>query len=166
MRNSRPIPRIIISDPSELKPERQGSAAPSSTAQDISEGAHAAQGPIPESVSAAENAGAVPVAAVHADSPAEALGRRTLSTAFVMVGPDGLLTVALRNGHMLVLRNVVMRPKDYCGALVSGGSRQPKYCGGYADIVSARPGGEATPDDAGLAEANPIKAQSGPLERK
>ena len=75
------------------------------------------------------------------DTPVEAVGRRTLSTAFVRVGPDGLLTVGLKNGNVLVLRNVAMRPKDYCGETVLGGSAGKKYCGGYAEVASARPGG-------------------------
>ena len=54
------------------------------------------------------------------DSPAEARGRRTLSTAFVQIGPDGYLTVELRGGHEVVLRNVVMRAKDYCGVRAAG----------------------------------------------
>jgi hypothetical protein len=97
----------------------------------------AAQGPIPEPVSAAEN----PVPAEGpADSPAEAEGRRTLSTAFVMVGPEGRLAVELRDGRVLVLRDVVMRRKDYCGVLVSGGKAGARHCGGYADVAAARPG--------------------------
>ena len=82
--------------------------------------------------------------AVPADSPAEAQGRRTLSTAFVRVGPDGHLTVELRNGHVLVLRNVVMRRKDYCGEQVLGGAAGTRYCGGYAEVAAARPGGAQT----------------------
>lgn len=75
--------------------------------------------------------------ASSADSPAAALGRRTLSTAFVRVGPDGHLTVDLQDGRALVLRDVVMRPKDYCGVQLSG----KRYCGGYAEVAAARPGG-------------------------
>jgi hypothetical protein len=76
-----------------------------------------------------------------ADSPQEALGRRILSTAFVRVGPDGHLTVELHDGRVLVLRDVVMGPKDYCGAHVAGGSAPVRYCGGYAEVAVARPGG-------------------------
>jgi hypothetical protein len=96
----------------------------------------AARGPSPAPVSAADN----PLPARRADSPEEARGRRILSTAFVMVGPDGYLTVELRDGRMLVLRDVTMQPRDYCGAPVSGGSGKARYCGGYAEIVAARPG--------------------------
>lgn len=71
-----------------------------------------------------------------ADSPIAALGRRTLSTAFVRVGPDGHLTVDLQDGRTLVLRDVVMGPKDYCGVELSG----KRYCGGYAEVAAARPG--------------------------
>lgn len=96
----------------------------------------AAMGPVPEPVSAENTAAALP-----ADSPAEAEGRRTLSTAFVRVGPDGHLTVELRDGRVLVLRDVVMRPKDYCGVQVLGGPAGARYCGGYAEVAAARPGG-------------------------
>jgi len=96
------------------------------------------------------------------DSPVEALGRRTLSTAFVRVGPDGHLTVELRNGSVVVLRDVVMRPRDYCGVQVPGG----RYCGGYAEVAAARPGGAAIPDQAGLAGSDPVAATGAPAPRK
>ena len=71
------------------------------------------------------------------DSPAEALGRRILSTAFVRVGAGGHLTVELHDGSTVMLRDVVMHPKDYCGVQVAGA----KYCGGYAEVAAARAGG-------------------------
>jgi hypothetical protein len=80
------------------------------------------------------------------DTPAEALGRRTLSTAFVRIGPDGHLTVELLDGRVIVLRDVIMGPKDYCGVQVSGNSARNKYCGGYAEVAAARPGGGKLPD--------------------
>lgn len=89
---------------------------------------------------------AVSAPAPLADSPAEAQGRRTLSTAFVRVGPDGHLTVELHNGHVLVLRDVVMRPRDYCGVQVAGDRARAKYCGGYAEVAAARPGGGPASD--------------------
>ena len=89
-----------------------------------------------------ERAAKPPLPGWPADSPAEAEGRRTLSTAFVRVGPDGGLTVELRDGRVLVLRNVVMRRTDYCGEQVMGGAR---YCGGYAEVAAARPGGAPAP---------------------
>lgn len=70
------------------------------------------------------------------DTPAEALGRRTLSTAFVRLGAGEVLTVELHDGRVLALRDVVMRAKDYCGVLVEGG----KFCGGYAAVAAARAG--------------------------
>ena len=76
-----------------------------------------------------------------ADSPAEARGRQILSTAFVRVGPGGHLTVELHNGQVLALRDVVMRPSDYCGVQVAGDPAHAKYCGGYAEVAAARPGG-------------------------
>jgi len=117
-----------------------------------SPGEHAAQGPTPEPVSAAAN----PAPGPTGDSAAEARGRRTLSTAFVRVGPDNLLTVGLRDGRALVLRDVAMRLKDYCGLAVGGDGPARKHCGSYADVVSARPGGtepQQTPD---LAAPNPL----------
>jgi hypothetical protein len=92
-----------------------------------------------------------------ADSPAEARGRQILSTAFVRVGPDGHLTVELRNGRVLALRDVVMRPSDYCGMQVAGASA--RYCGGYAEIATARPGGAQ-------AVSNAVEPAGGPPAAK
>ncbi|NTS66787.1 hypothetical protein HRV97_16730 [Sphingomonas sp. HHU CXW] len=88
----------------------------------------------------------------HADTPAEAQGRRTLSTAFARVGPDGYLTVELRDGHALVLRGVQMRAADYCGERAGGGK---PYCGRYDDVAGARPGGGPAPRDH-AAELDPV----------
>lgn len=71
---------------------------------------------------------------------AAAEGRRILSTAFVRIGPDGYLTVELRDGSTLVLRNVTMGAADYCGARVVGPTGGTKFCGGYAEVAAARPG--------------------------
>jgi len=97
----------------------------------------AAVAPIPEPVPVTEN----PLPSPRADSPLEAAGRRTLSTAFVRVGPDGHLTVELRDGRVLVLRDVALRPKDFCGVQVAGSKPGGRYCGGYAEVAAARPGG-------------------------
>ena len=101
------------------------------------EPARAATAPIPMAVPVA----ASPLPPRRVDSAAEALGRRTLSTAFVMIGPDGQLTVTLHDARVLVLREVTMRPRDYCGTLVLGGSAGTRFCGGYAEVAAARPGG-------------------------
>jgi hypothetical protein len=121
----------------------------------------AAQGPVVEAVSAAENS-LQPVPS--ADSPAMAVGRRTLSTAFVMIGPDRHLTVGLHDGSTMVLRDVVMRKKDYCGVRVLGTAVVSKYCGDYADVATARPGGgpsagtgDALASDATGMEAKPLE---------
>jgi hypothetical protein len=114
----------------------------------------AALGPIPEQVSAAGN----PAPPVLADSSVEAQGRRTLSTAFVMVGPDGRLTVELRNGRVLVLRNVVMRRKDYCGVQVLGSKIAAQYCGAYSEVAAARPGGSPDPAERDLAVSNDLES--------
>jgi hypothetical protein len=100
--------------------------------------------------------------AARADSPAEARGRRTLSTAFVMVGPDGHLTVELGNGRVLILRDVVMRPRDYCGVQLPGGAR---YCGGYAEVAAARPGGAPAPGEPYLAVSHPVESPRRPAKR-
>lgn len=80
----------------------------------------------------------------HADSPAEAQGRRILSTAFVRVGPDGYLTVELHDGRALVLRNVKMGAANYCGERTAPGK---PFCGRYGEVAAARPGGGPTPRD-------------------
>jgi hypothetical protein len=136
MQSPSPDPGTAAQGSSAAEPGGQASGAPNPTGQPAGQ-ERAALGPIPEPVPAAEN----PVAAPPADSPAEAEGRRTLSTAFVRVGPDGPLTVELRNGHVLVLRHVVLRRKDYCGVQVLGGPAGAQYCGGYAEVAAARPGG-------------------------
>jgi hypothetical protein len=115
--------------------------------------AQAAPASRPEPASAADN----PVSAPRADSPAEAQGRRTLSTAFVRVGPDGHLTVELRSGRTMVLRDVVMRPREYCGVEVLAGSAGTRYCGGYGDIAAARPGGAPSPGAPDPATLNPVE---------
>lgn len=132
---------------------RKPSPVPATAARESS-GTHiAGQGAIPESVSAAENAGP----ARRADSPAEAEGRRTLSTAFVRLGPGGHLTVELRNGRAIVLRDVVMRPGDYCGVQVLGGSAGRRYCGGYGEVAAARAGGAPVPDEPSPVAFNPAE---------
>lgn len=112
----------------------------------------AAQGSIPEPVSVTEN----PAPAPPADLPAEAQGRRTLSIAIVMMSPGGHLTVELRDGRELALRDVVMRQNDYCGVQLLDGSAGRRYCGRYGDVAAARPtgGGEPTPDVATPAVLN------------
>jgi hypothetical protein len=114
----------------------------------------AALAPVPQPVSAAAN----PAPALLHDKPAEAVGRRTLSTAFVMVGADGLLTVELRDGRVLILRDVVMRPTRYDGVLVSGAAAGGRYRGAYADIAAARPGGGSS-SESDPAIANPGRAR-------
>lgn len=94
-----------------------------------------------------------------ADTPAEAQGRRTLSTAFVRLGPDGYLTVELRDGRVMVLKNVQMGAKDYCGVQASGDRSGTKYCGAYGDIVAARPGGG--PDQQGAGNPNIVEPAPG-----
>ena len=114
-----------------------------------------------ESVSVKENEGsaaAEPASQQRSgDTAAAAHGRRTLSTAFVRVGPDNLLTVGLRDGSERTLQNVAMRAGDYCGTQLSGGT-QRKFCGSYADVVTARPGGTAPAIQPDLAAPNPLQS--------
>jgi hypothetical protein len=158
MRNSSPVPGAAARETRETNTEGHGSAAPGPTGRGAGDRAQAAQGSHPEPVSAAES----PAPAPRADSPAEAEGRRALSTAFVRVGPDGHLTVELRNGLAMVLRDVVMRPRDYCGVQVRGASAGTKYCGGYGDIAAARPGEGPAPGAPDPASLNPAELGRGP----
>jgi len=130
-----PIVASSVENPSKTASEGQASAAPGSTVGTTGNPKQTAQGPIPEPVSTADSP-----APGLADSPAEARGRRILSTAFVRVGPDGYLTVDLNDGSVLVLRDVVMRPKDYCGTRLLGKKPGARHCGSYANITAARPG--------------------------
>ena len=160
MRNSIPVPAIVARGSREGTPGNQELAASARTGQDAGARGQAAQGPIPEPVpvtgsfapgsapapapapalAASAHPASGPGLAKLADSPVEALGRRILSTAFVRVGPDGHLTVELHDGQILVLREVVMRPKKYCGTQMVGGAPGGQYCGRYADVAAARPG--------------------------
>jgi hypothetical protein len=154
MRNHSPVPEAAARDPRETGPEGHGAADPGPTGRGAGDRAQAARGSLPEPASAAE--GPAPLA----DSPAEAQGRRTLSTAFVMVGADGHLTVELRNGRAMVLRDVVMRPRDFCGVQALGGSAGTRYCGGYGEVAAARPGGGAAPGASDPATLNPVELRS------
>jgi hypothetical protein len=149
-------------------PQESAMHSPSPDPGTIAQGS-SEEGPAGQA-SRAQNASAVsvaqnPVPALPADSPAEALGRRTLSTAFVRVGPDGRLTVELRNGRVLVLRNVVMRRKDYCGVQVLGGKSGGQYCGGYAEVAAARPGAAPAPVEPAPAVSNPVESARSPGKR-
>ena len=162
MSNPSPVPETAARESRETETEGHGSAAAGPTGPGTDNPGQAALGPVPEPVSAAEN----PAPARWADSPAEAEGRRTLSTAFVRVGPDGHLTVELRDGRAIVLRDVVMRPRDYCGVQVLGGSAGTRYCGGYGDLAAARPGGVPAPDEPNPAVLNPVEAGRSPSGRE
>ena len=141
MQSPSPDPATTAKGSSEAESDGQASAVANPTGQGAEDPQRAAPGPIPEPVAVTEN----PLPGLPADSPAEALGRRTLSTAFVRIGPDGHLTVELRNGQVLVLRDVVMHRKNYCGVQVHGGPAGAQYCGGYAEVAAARPGGAPGP---------------------
>jgi hypothetical protein len=82
------------------------------------------------------------------------------------MGPDGYLTVELRDGRAVVLRDVVMRPRDYCGVQVLDGSPGTRYCGGYGDLAAARPGGAPAPDAPNPAALNPVEPGRGAFKRE
>lgn len=147
------------SDPVPLAASGSADAIPPSDPAVDVVGDRAATAPIPAPVPATGNrapevAGKSPVPKspvpkAAADPSATARGRRTLSTAFVRVGPDGYLTVERFDGRLLVLRDVVMRPTDYCGTPAEGSER--RYCGRYAEVAAARPGGGPGADAAPVA---------------
>ena len=114
-----------------------GAAGQSSSGRSIGKPETAAMESTPEPKAVAKHAASGP----GADLPAEARGRLILSTAFVRVGPDGHLTVELRDGRVLALRDVIMRARDYCGVQATGDQGSAKYCGEYAEVAAARPGG-------------------------
>ena len=151
MHNSSLIPATSAPELSKTMADGQNSATTMPDNRDDAATVKAAQGPIPVTVSAVEN----PVPAKLADSSTEAQGRRLLSTAFVRIGPDGHITVELHDGRTLILRNVVMRPKDYCGVGLQG----TKYCGGYANIAAAHPGGLPPSPEPAPAVSNPLKPE-------
>lgn len=96
-----------------------------------------------------------PTAAPAPDLPAEARGRRILSTALVRMGAGEQLTVELRDGRVLVLRDLVMRRSDYCGVEVRGGAAVSRHCGGYAEVAAARAGRPPTPAQPGPGVLDP-----------
>ena len=61
-----------------------------------------------------------------------------------------------RDGHVLVLRHVVMGPKDYRGVQLIGSAAGGKYRGGYGEVAAARPGGGAASVEPDLTADNPL----------
>ena len=55
------------------------------------------------------------------------------------MGPGGHLSVRHYDGRELVLRDVTMRAKVFCGRLVSGEAMGKIYCGNFADVAAAQP---------------------------
>ena len=137
MASPSPDSEHIFQNSSISSPTGDRSGASDLSGRDLGDGEPVDLGPAPASVAVAKNAALDRLAG----SPEAAVGRRILSTAFVRLGPDGHLTVELRNGRVVILRDVVMRPKDYCGVQVAGDSARAKYCGAYAEVAAARPGG-------------------------
>lgn len=80
------------------------------------------------------------VIAPHHSADDEERGRRILSTAFVMVGPDGYLSIKHQDGSVLVLRDVTMGRTEYCGMQAFEGGHTRQYCGRYDEIAFARAG--------------------------
>jgi hypothetical protein len=77
------------------------------------------------------------------------------------MGAGEHLTVELGDGRTVMLRDVVMRARDYCGVQVLDGSAGTRYCGGYAEVAAARPGGAPAPD-----EPNPAVLNHGLSKRR
>jgi hypothetical protein len=65
------------------------------------------------------------------------------------------VTIELRDGSSIVLRDLAMGARDYCGTLVLGGSAGKRYCGGYGEVAAARPGGGPAPGAIDPATLNP-----------
>jgi hypothetical protein len=124
--------------------------------------ARAAQEPIAEPTSASTR----PAPGKIIEPPAAARGRLILSTAFVRMGPDQLLTVEAHDGQVRVLRDVSMNRKDYCGAQVLDGTAGVRYCGRYGDVAAARPGGQPPPQEPELSDGGRLDASSSAAERK
>lgn len=98
----------------------------------------AAQGPSTVPIPATADSIA-PSSARPADKISEDRGRRIFSTAFVRIGPGGHLSVRHHDGRELVLRDVTMRAKVFCGRQMSGEAMGKIYCGNYADVAAAQP---------------------------
>ncbi len=72
------------------------------------------------------------------------------------------MTVELRDGRLLVLRDIALRPGDYCGVQVLGNLSSAKFCGNYAEIADARPGGApASGQEPDVLVGIPIERASG-----
>lgn len=154
MRSPSPISETSAEGPREADTQNPGSAARTPAGRVVGERVQAAGESLPQRPSPAAD----PALTARADSPDEAEGRRTLSTAFVRVGPDGYLTVELRDGQAMVLRNVVMGPREYCGQVL-GASGKARYCGGYGEVSAARPGGGPNPGDPDPRTLNPVQLE-------
>lgn len=141
-----------------VRPLGAHSGEPAVKGRDRSDGTPVGQGSVPASMASVKGAGAERLA----DSPEAASGRRILSAAFVRLGPDGHLTVTLRSGRELVLRDVVMRADAFCGQEVPSGPAGAKYCGDYAQVVAARPGGAPARLEPDSAAPNPIALPAHP----
>ena len=161
MRDSGSTSGALVQASGEAGREGRSSSAASSTQLGAADHDRAPSAPILQPESDAKNL----APGRRPDSPAEAEGRRTLSTAFVRVGPDGHLTVELRDGRALVLRDVIMRPRDYCGVQIVGGSSGAKFCGGYAEVAAARPGGGPALEDRDLTPNRSLEPSRDPARR-
>lgn len=109
--------------------------------------------PMPQPVSVIDNpypdTAASPSAKPDADTDTDmaAQGRRTVSTAFVRLGPGGHLLLVLRNGSDAVLSGVTMEQRAVCGVAVASsldGRLGKRQCYKYAEIANARAINSAT----------------------
>jgi len=102
--------------------------------------------------------------AVSERTPAEDHGRRLLTRALVLTGPDRRMTVQLTSGRTLLLQGVTLNPADYCGTALAEQAQplgtcmalRSRYCGSYGAIASAEPGDSGwTFDGAGRCTGGP-----------
>lgn len=89
-------------------------------------------------------------------TPAGDQGRRLITQALVLTGPDSRMTVQLTSGRTLLLQGVAMNQSNYCGVALAeqldplGGCTvlQRLYCGSYSEVAYASPGGSGWTFDA------------------
>lgn len=101
----------------------------------------AAIAPMLDPVSAAENP--YPTTPMSPPEDADAEGRRTVSTAFVRLGPGGHLSVSMRDGRQLALRDVTMEKRVFCGVPIADGRDErsgagERQCYPYGEVTAAR----------------------------
>lgn len=122
----------------------------------------ATSAPMSEPGSVAEKLYPGTSATASGDADADAQGRRTVSTAFVRLGPGGHLLVTMRNGRELALRDVTMEERALCGVPVVGGRGERPDIGDRSDAGERPYAGERQCYRyAGVAAARAVDAATG-----